>query len=296
MSERIKITEMPQMPYFHCFALLAVHKLGGSSKTKDTIEEIMNFFDFEENLLEETLENGKSRLKERIRFAMVDLKMADYFAKDSKRGLYQLSDKGKLSIQQLVPLDPTEFREIGESIRKDVQQQVARVQKEKKNKEALDINDEDFSEESEEEMEYLNDLEIIQEINPYSFERLCALLFKKVGYEDVQTTQKSGDGGYDGVGYLVFGLVRFKVAFQAKKYKNDNKIGPGEIREFSGTMKQQAAEKGVFITTSDFTQKAKESGLELGIELINGEKLIGLLQKHQIGYSQRIDKKFFEEL
>lgn len=296
MSERIKITEMPTKNYLICFTLLAVHKLGGSAGGNDTVEEVMNFFDFEENVLEEQLESGGSRLKHRIRFAIADLKMTDYFARDSERGLYQLSAKGKLMIRRLISLDQTEFKKIGQSIHKEVQQ-ITKARKEKNNKDISEIDKENSVEESEKEAEYLNDLKIIQEMNdPYSFERLCALLFKKVGYEDVETTQRSSDGGYDGVGYLVFGLVRFKVAFQAKKYKNDNKIGPGEIREFSGTMKQQAAEKGVFITTSDFTQKAKESGLELGIELINGEKLIGLLQKHQIGYSQRIDKKFFEEL
>ena len=234
-------------------------------------------------------------MKTYIGFAALDSKKVGYFT-DRERGLYQLSEKGRLTIQRLISQNQTESNKIKESISKEISKEVQEYQKEdKKNKESSEISDVDIA--GENEKEYLNDLKIIQEMNdPFSFERLCALLFQKVGYEDVETTQRSSDGGYDGFGYLVFGLVRFKVAFQAKKYKKDSKIGPGEIQAFSGTMKQVGAEKGVFITTSDFSQKAKESGLKLGIDLINGEKLIDLLQKHQIGYSQKveIDKKFLK--
>lgn len=291
MSKRIEITEWPKpnpKRYFYPFLLLAVHKLGGSAKGKEVCNEVIGFFDFEESLLKETFDTGKNKLKAYINLALAELKIAGYFA--DEKDLYRLSNKGKNRIPELMPQDKTKSEELTKLIEKEYLQ----IEKErKKSKETVETEKEEEGEE-----QYRNDLEIIQKMNAFSFERLCALLFKKVEYEDVQTTQKSGDGGYDGFGYLVFGLIRFKVAFQAKKYKKDSKIGPGEIQAFSGTMKQVGAEKGVFITTSDFSQKAKESGVKLGIDLINGEKLIDLLQKHQIGYSQKveIDKKFFEEL
>ena len=241
-------------------------------------------------------------MKTYIGFAALDSKKVGYFT-DRERGLYQLSEKGRLTIQRLISQNQTESNKIKESISKEISKEVQEYQKEdKKNKESSEISDVDIA--GENEKEYLNDLKIIQEMNPFAFERLCMRLFKKVGYEDVETTPKSRDGGYDGFGYLVFGLVRFKVAFQAKRFSGTNKVGLDDITKFiGGPMDPRTgvkAEKGVFITTSDFTRDAEEKARQKGIELINGEKLIDLLKENEIGYTKEmkfsIDKKFFEEL
>lgn len=57
--------------------------------------------------------------------------------------------------------------------------------------------------------------EILQNMDPYGFERLSQRLLRECGFTDVQVTKKSGDGGIDGNGKLVInGIFSFHVAFQ----------------------------------------------------------------------------------
>ena len=44
--------------------------------------------------------------------------------------------------------------------------------------------------------------EILQNMDPYGFERLTQRLLRECGFLDVQVTKKSGDGGIDGIGRL----------------------------------------------------------------------------------------------
>lgn len=157
------------------------------------------------------------------------------------------------------------------------------------------------NEQDEDEQKLQEELNVIRSIRPDQFERLCVRLFKGLGYEDVKPTPQSRDGGYDGVGYLVSGLVRFKVIFQAKRYAQDNKISGPNISEFLGTMDAPVnAEKGVFITTSYFSPDAQKRATALGgrIALVNGEDLIKLLREYRIGYVEEIviNPDFFKNL
>ena len=142
---------------------------------------------------------------------------------------------------------------------------------------------------------YFDDLRVRLLTEPYAFERLCALLLKSAGYEDVETTKKAGDGGLDGVGFLSLDLIRFKVAFQAKRYAN-TKINPSCIDALAGSMRGKHAEKALFITTTDFTREAKKKAKNHNITLISGEKLIYLLKKYEIGYPKNFNKKFLENI
>ena len=61
-------------------------------------------------------------------------------------------------------------------------------------------------------------------------------------------------------------------------------------------MNMAQAEKALFITTSDFTKEAKDIAEQHGIELINGEKLMGLLFEKEIGYRKILDDDFLKNL
>jgi len=64
-------------------------------------------------------------------------------------------------------------------------------------------------------------LELLKAVPPYGFELLCQRLLREHGFEDVEVTQKSRDGGIDGYGVLRLSpFVSLKVAFQAKRYKD----------------------------------------------------------------------------
>ena len=74
--------------------------------------------------------------------------------------------------------------------------------------------------------------EILQNMNPYSFERLTQRLLRESGFLDVQVTKKSGDGGIDGIGRLAInGIFSFHVAFQCKRYKSS--VGASGFSWFS---------------------------------------------------------------
>jgi restriction system protein len=119
-----------------------------------------------------------------------------------------------------------------------------------------------FKDEQNDELTYLKSLD------PYKFERLCAKLFEKMNLENVQYTQRSKDNGIDGFGDLVFGLVKFRVVFQAKRFQ-DKSVGSPNVRELEGSKRQHRAEKAIFITTSFYTKSAKEAADDLKIELID---------------------------
>ena len=74
-----------------------------------------------------------------------------------------------------------------------------------------------------------------------------------------------------------------KVVMQCKLYIGGHKVGSPEIQKFAGMVfRFHKADKGIFITTSKFTQPAIKLGEELQIELINGEKLCQLFRKAEI--------------
>lgn len=95
---------------------------------------------------------------------------------------------------------------------------------------------------------------------PAFFERLIVSLLLAMGYggsrQDAgQVVGRAGDGGIDGViDQDRLGLDR--VYIQAKKYAPENAVSEPEIRAFSGSLGAAKANKGVFVTTSYFTQPA----------------------------------------
>ena len=143
--------------------------------------------------------------------------------------------------------------------------------------------------------------EILQNMDPYGFERLSQRLLRECGFSQVEVTKKSGDGGIDGTGKLkINGIFSFNVAFQCKRYKGA--VGPGEIRDFRGSLTTDI-EKGVLITTGTFTKAAKEEASNPGkqqIDLIDGEEFINKIAEYGIGVkeikSYEVDEKFFEKI
>lgn len=141
---------------------------------------------------------------------------------------------------------------------------------------------------------------------PDFFERLVVQLLIAMGYggsaiEAGKALGKSGDGGVDGViDQDALGLDRIYV--QAKRY-TDIKVSSGEIRDFFGSLDRFKASKGLFVTTSNFTQSAKETAelLSKRIVLLDGPLLTRLMIKFNIGCRveetvqiKKLDEEFFE--
>ncbi|OEE89416.1 restriction endonuclease [Enterovibrio norvegicus FF-162] len=144
-------------------------------------------------------------------------------------------------------------------------------------------------------------------VSPAFFEQLLIDLLLAMGYGGTDegmahTLGKSGDNGVDGV-INQDPLGVDQVYIQAKRYAEGNNVGAGEIRDFFGALNLKKAQKGIFITTSDFTTSATQTAKDLGIRivLINGKELAKLMLRYNIGsraeqviYLKRIDEEFFE--
>ncbi|MDQ7071814.1 MAG: restriction endonuclease [Rhodobacterales bacterium] len=139
-------------------------------------------------------------------------------------------------------------------------------------------------------------------MDPSAFERLAQRLLREAGFTKVEVRGKSGDGGIDGVGLLRVNLVSFQVFFQCKRWKGG--VGSPEIRDFRGAM-QGRADKGLFITTGNFTSQALDEATRDGamaIDLIDGDRLCELLKDNDLGVSTKtveqieIDEKWFASI
>lgn len=150
-------------------------------------------------------------------------------------------------------------------------------------------------------------LDRVRKAPPEFFERLIVDLLLAMGYGGSVTNAgkaigKSGDDGIDGViDQDALGLDR--VYIQAKRYADGNNIGSGAIRDFFGSLDRHKATKGLFVTTSDFSQSAKETAemLSKRIVLLNGDSLASLMIKHDVGcraeetlHIKKLDEDFFE--
>lgn len=142
---------------------------------------------------------------------------------------------------------------------------------------------------------------VLQNMDPYGFERLSQRLLRECGFIQVSVTKKSGDGGIDGTGKLkINGIVSFNVAFQCKRYKG--LVSSGDIRDFRGSLTTDI-EKGIFITTGSFSKAAKDEATTPGkkqIDLIDGEEFISKLAEYSIGVKEvktyEIDEDFFAKI
>jgi Holliday junction resolvasome RuvABC ATP-dependent DNA helicase subunit len=112
------------------------------------------------------------------------------------------------------------------------------------------------------------------------FERLITSLLNSMGFA-AEMTKATGDGGIDIEAVLDRPIVGGRYLFQCKRFAADSLVGGPTVREFYGAIvADRKALKGILITTSGFTQQAREFAEALPIELIDGERLASLLAEH----------------
>src|SRR5690606_22407613 len=131
------------------------------------------------------------------------------------------------------------------------------------------------------------------------FENICKRLLREHGFENVEVTGGSHDGGIDGYGTLELNpFVTIKVLFQCKRYKGT--VSRAQVGDFRNVMFGRA-EKGIILTTGTFSEDAKREASRDGappIELVDGQKLVQLFEAKQLGVKPKtvydVDLKFFE--
>ncbi len=142
---------------------------------------------------------------------------------------------------------------------------------------------------------------------PDFFEQLVVDLLVAMGYGGSESgaarrVGKSGDDGIDGViDEDKLGLDA--VYIQAKRWDPSHPVRRPDLQAFAGSLEGQRAGKGVFITTSRFTEDAREyvGRISKRIVLIDGPRLAGLMYDHGIGVRdhrqyqvRRVDAAYFE--
>jgi restriction system protein len=150
-------------------------------------------------------------------------------------------------------------------------------------------------------------LTALKNTTPSFFERVVVDLLVKMGYGGSRTDAgkaigRSGDEGIDGI--IKEDKLGLDVVYIQAKRWDSNSVGRPDVMQFVGALQAQKATKGIFITTSRFTDDARRYVLQIGskIVLIDGDELSQMMVENDIGVSivslypvKKIDTDYFGE-
>jgi restriction system protein len=280
--------------------ILEILRTGKVYKARELIEDVKTKFysGLTEDQLKIETKSGDLLIDNRIAWGKSYLKKGGYVF-FPERGHVQITEKGKNHSSNLSVRDLE-----NESTLFDFYKQENNSENEPKKSELnisspQDLIDEGFNRiESDVKNELLQKL---KSIDPYFFEKVVLRLLKKMGYGEFIETAKSGDGGIDGIiNEDKLGLD--KIYIQAKRF-NEGKVREKDIRNFIGAMSGDT-NKGVFVTTSEFDEKAIEKARSAHHKIIciDGKKLVALMHEFNVGIQtkltyeiKQIDEDFFDE-
>lgn len=268
----------------------ALRGLGGSGTPDEVTDRIATDLRLSDDVLNEVISSGESRFRNQVAWARFYL-VREGFLDSSKRGVWSLTDRGRVT-----NLSPEQAREIFlKWVRIFQEQRRAKDNKPEPVEEQVAEGTGATSKDHRAEV-----IELLLSLSPVGFERLSQRLLREAGFTQVVVTGRSGDEGIDGYGTLQINpLVSFKVLFQCKRYRKS--VSSPDVRNFRGAMSGRA-DKGIIITTGTFTADARREASRDGvppIELIDGEKLVDMLEHLELGLkpvtAYEIDELFFNE-
>lgn len=112
----------------------------------------------------------------------------------------------------------------------------------------------------------------LKRMHPFKFEDYVAKLYKNMGYS-VKQTKRTGDGGKD----IVATKNRQTYFVECKRYSDP--INVHKMRDFVGACVLGGKDvKGIYVTTSSFTNDAKSAANRIGIQMIDGNKLMSMIR------------------
>ena len=112
----------------------------------------------------------------------------------------------------------------------------------------------------------------LKRMHPFKFEDYVARLYKNMGYS-VKQTKRTGDGGKD----IVVTKNGQTYFVECKRYSDP--INVHKMRDFVGACVLGGKDvKGIYVTTSSFTNDAKSAANRIGIQMIDGNKLMGMIR------------------
>ena len=114
-------------------------------------------------------------------------------------------------------------------------------------------------------------------LKPREFEALLIDLFGDMGYDMVQAP-KTTEYGAD----IVAKKGRNIFVVQAKKFAPDRKVSKRDIQQLLDSLRRYEANKGILVTSSDFTRPAYEQAEGAPIELWNHRKLREKIKEYML--------------
>jgi len=259
---------------------------GGSATPKEMREGIIEKLNVPDSFLSERLKSGQLRFDNQVYWAKQYLTF-EKLVETSSHGVWSLTEKG---VNTSLTYDDAK-----ELARKWVKH-FSDIRKKKQLDDSVSTDSErpdepdNFDADEPESFENLNLLQLIKSTTPRGFEHLCARLLREYDFESIEVTKQSGDGGFDGMAKLKLNpFVSMSVYFECKKY--DGTIPIAKVREFVGVLatEHNGVDKGIFMTTGSFTSEAyKLEKNNTKLELIDGEKLVSMFEKKQLGVMRKV--------
>jgi restriction system protein len=287
--------------------LLEMCKDGEVHTLSEANSYLAKHFNLNDDIIEDRLDSGEKKLSNYTRWAAWHLKKAALL-ESSGVGKFRITSEGLKTLKSKPKAIDNQFLQTIDRYRES-----SRIRKE-----YPQIDDEVVSKLTPEAIieiayrKHENALaeEIVDNILSCSFrffENLVIDLLVRMGYggsrqDAAYSLGQVGDEGVDGI-IKEDELGLDSIYIQAKRWK-DKTVGRPDIQTFVGSLDGKRAKKGIFITTSNFAQTAKDYVLttEKRVALIDGNELARLMIKYGVGVSEtgnfsvkRIDKDFFSE-
>jgi len=296
--------------------MLPLLKIAGDGKDRtltDAIEELATQFRLSENDRKEMLPSGmQPRFDNRVGWAKTYLGKAGLL-ESSGRGRFRITARGQHLLlehpQRITAKSLERFPEYLE-FKKSTRASAGAPSQSKL------VDDEKPIQTPEELLEasYQNlRLQLAQDIlhhvsrcSPKFFEKLVVDLLLAMGYggsrlDAGQAVGRSNDGGIDGI--IKEDKLGLDVVYiQAKRW--EAQVGRPIVQAFVGSLEGQRARKGVLLTTSKFSNDARDYAerTEKRIVLIDGEQLAQLMIDHGVGVAEvasftvkKIDSDYFSD-
>ena len=293
------------------FPLLKFCADGQEHTNREAIDALAHEFRLTEEEQKQLLPSGQQCVFEnRVAWARAHMKMAG-LVENTRRGIFRITNRGA----QLLKKSPSEInlrvlREFPEYLEARDRNQVNRTEE---TSVATDYQESKTPAERLEEAYEILRKNLVSELlsqlksaSPNFFEKVVVEVLVKMGYggsrkDAGQAIGRSGDEGIDGI--IKEDRLGLDIIYiQAKRWENT--VSRPEIQKFAGALQGKRARKGIFITTSDFSQNAHEyvAAIESKIILIDGQQLSQHMIDYGVGVAtdaiyelKRLDSDYFTE-
>ena len=261
--------------------LVSLHRLGGSANRSELKSQAVDYL-LENGMPRSVLDipfigkrggDHQSKVRYRLNWALTNIKLLG-LAENLKRGVWSLTRKG-MDTHTINAGHLARLTKVRRKRREDRRRNQEASQEENGAPEEAENTAGSWQDEL---------LDILRNLPPDAFERLCQRILRASDFTQVKVTGKSGDGGIDGQGIIrIGGLISFPVLFQCKRYSGS--VGPGIVRDFRGAMVGRAS-KGLILTTGYFSQEALKEATREGaepIDLLDGDTLPDKIRELGLG-------------